>query len=268
MRTRAIVICVGSGAVTTSPIERNLVDTCTTSLHVQSVNKRNCKFAIKDMTTNSKAATKHVVAVLRDRIVKGELAPLDRIVERSLSAELNVSRTPVREALKLLEADGLIEITLHRGALVSPYRSEDADQLFDVIATLEGLAARRAAAQMTPEALQHLEEFHAAMLDHHRAGRTSDYFDLNTVIHDYIVKASENAMLIETWERLVIRARRGRYLAIMDPERLQQAVDEHESLMRALRVRDSEAAAILWEEHLRNTGRTVASVLRKAAKVS
>ena len=94
--------------------------------------------------TASTAVAEQVAATLRDRIVKGELAPFDRIVERRLSAELNVSRTPIREALKLLEADGLIEITLHRGAIVSEYRPEEAFLLFDVIAMLEGLAARAA----------------------------------------------------------------------------------------------------------------------------
>lgn len=217
------------------------------------------------MSSSQRAATEQVAAILRDRIIKGELAPLERIVERRLSAELNVSRTPVREALKLLEADGLIEINLHRGALVSEYRSEDAHNLFDVIATLEGLAAERLATRITPEGMQYLEDLHGAMLEHHRLGRTPDYFDLNTIIHDYIVGQSDNPVLVEMWERLMIRARRGRYLAIMDPERFQEAVDEHEALMRALRARDAREASKLWQQHLRNTGRTVANVLSRVA---
>ena len=142
-----------------------------------------------------------------------------------------MSRTPIREALKLLEADGLIEITLHRGAIVSEYRPEEAFLLFDVIALLESLAARRVCENITAETLQRLEDFHGEMLDHHRAGRTNDYFDINTIIHDYIVESSSNSVLIATHERLMIRARRGRFLAILNPDRLTQAVSEHEDLM-------------------------------------
>lgn len=210
----------------------------------------------------SKAAAEQVAAILRDRIVKGELAPLDRIVERRLSTELNVSRTPVREALKLLEADGLIEITLHRGAIVSEYRPEDAFVLFDVIAVLESLAARRVCETITPERLQHLEDLHGAMLDHHNAGNTNAYFDANTLIHDFIVATSANPVLIATHERLMIRARRGRFLAIMNPERLTQAVAEHEDLMHAFRNGHADDAGRVWDTHLRHTGETVADVLR------
>ncbi|MEL6808845.1 MAG: GntR family transcriptional regulator [Pseudomonadota bacterium] len=211
---------------------------------------------------NPKAGAEHVAAILRDRIVKGELAPRARIVERQLSAELDVSRTPVREALKLLEADGLIEISLHRGAIVSEFRPEDAFTLFEVIAVLEGLAAKRVCERITPDILQHLEDLHGTMLNHHKAGRTNGYFDTNTVIHDFIIQTSANPVLITTHQRLMIRARRGRYLAIMEPERLTQAIGEHEELMDAFRARQESKAAGIWETHLRHTGQTVAAVLR------
>jgi DNA-binding GntR family transcriptional regulator len=199
---------------------------------------------------------------LRDRIVKGDLAARDRIVERQLSAELDVSRTPIREALKLLEADGLIEITLHRGAVVSEYRSEEALALFDVISVLESLAARRICEAMTPSTLQHLEDLHGKMLEYHHAGRTNDYFDHNTLIHDFIIQTSANPVLITTHDRLMIRARRGRYLAILNHARLEQAVAEHQDLMQAFRQGDPDKAAQVWETHLRHTGETVSAVLQ------
>ncbi|KMW57665.1 Transcriptional regulator, GntR family [Candidatus Rhodobacter oscarellae] len=211
---------------------------------------------------NPKAGVENVASILRDRIVKGELPPRARIVERQLSAELGVSRTPVREALKLLEADGLIEISLHRGAVVSEFRPEDAVTLFEVIAVLEGLAAKRVCEIITPDILQRLEDMHSAMLDHHKAGRRNGYFDLNTAIHDFIIQTSANPVLITTHQRLMIQARRGRYLAIMEPERLAQAVDEHEDLMRAFRSGQASKAAEIWETHLRHTGQTVAAVLQ------
>ncbi len=210
---------------------------------------------------STKAVAERVAHLLRDRIVKGDLAPHDRLVERHLSAELAVSRTPIREALKLLEADGLIEISLHRGAQVAPYRSTDAQHLFDVISVLEGLAARRLAETIAPQTLDRLEDLHARMLRHHARGQATEYFDVNTVIHDTIVEACANAALAETHQRLIARARRGRFLAIMDPARLEQAVGEHEAVMEAFRARDGAEAAQVWEQHLRHTGETVAGVL-------
>lgn len=209
----------------------------------------------------SKAAAERVASILRDRIVKGELAPLDRLVERRLSAELDVSRTPVREALKLLEADGLIEITLHRGALVSVFGPDEAVHLFDVISSLESLAAERLAKTITPDSLQELEDLHGVMLEHYRLDRISDYFDTNTLIHDLIVTSCRNPIVIETHRRLIARARRGRFMAIMNRDRLDQAVGEHESLMQAFRLRDPSSAAEIWKTHLLHTGETLAEVL-------
>ncbi|MFK7837544.1 MAG: GntR family transcriptional regulator [Sulfitobacter sp.] len=210
---------------------------------------------------NTTAVAEHVAAVLRDRIVKGELAARDRIVERQLSAELDVSRTPIREALKLLEADGLIDITLHRGAIVSDYKPQDAVVLFDVISVLESLAARRVCEGMTPSTLQRLEDLHGKMLEYHRAGRTNDYFDHNTLIHDFIIQSCANPVLVTTHNRLMTRARRGRYLAILNEARLEQAFAEHEDLMQAFRDQSADSAAQIWETHLRHTGETVAAVL-------
>ncbi|MEM1075471.1 MAG: GntR family transcriptional regulator [Pseudomonadota bacterium] len=209
-----------------------------------------------------KAGAAQVADILRDRIIKGKIKAGGRLVERHLSAELNVSRTPIREALKLLEADGLIEISMHRGAIVSDYRPEDAFALFDVIAVLESLAAKRVCEIMTASLLQQLEDMHGDMLAHHAAGRRNAYFDLNTVIHDFIIRHAANPVLATTHERLMIRARRGRFLAIMNPDRLSQAVSEHETLMQMFRDGDVGQAATVWERHLRHTGETVAAALR------
>ena len=216
---------------------------------------------MQKLSENSKAAAERVASILRDRIVKGELAPLDRLVERRLSAELDVSRTPVREALKLLEADGLIEITLHRGALVSVFGPDEAVHLFDVISSLESLAAERLAATISPANLQELEDLHGTMLEHFRSDQISDYFDTNTLIHDVIVTGCGNPIVIETHRRLIARARRGRFMAIMHRDRLEQAVGEHEILMQAFRSQDPSVAAKIWKTHLLHTGETLAEVL-------
>lgn len=217
-------------------------------------------FAPKD--TDLTAVAEWVAEIVRDRIVKGQLEPGDRIVERKLSAELNVSRTPVREALKLLRADHLIEISRNRGAQVTGYSVQQALDLFDVISSLEALAAERLATVIRADQLASLEALHAQMLTFHARGAAERYFDINSEIHDAIIAGCGNPILLDSHTRFMARARRGRYMAIMDPDRLQEALREHEELMTALRNRDADAARRVWRDHLLHTGRTVAEVLR------
>lgn len=207
------------------------------------------------------ATAQWVADILRDRIVKGIYPPGSRIVERTISAELEVSRTPVREALKLIDADGLIAISRNKGAQVLRFGPEEILALFDVIASLESLAAERLAAAIDPETLDQLEEMHDRMLTYRKIGNHTDYFDTNSEIHDLIVERCGNAIVEETHRKLMARARRGRFLAIMKPERLQEAVEEHEELMQALRENDPERAARIWRTHLLHTGQTVAALL-------
>lgn len=205
--------------------------------------------------------------LLRTRIVKGELAPGERIVERTLCAELNVSRTPMREALKLLERDGLVELTQHRGARVLPFTDSEARYLFEVLEGLEGFAAELAVGRLDAINLAHLEGLHAAMVRAYNNDDKEVYFDLNSSIHAAIVTASDNPVLIATHAGLMLRAKRGRYLAIMDRGRWRQALAEHEALMAVLRCRDAAAAGSIWRQHLRHTGETLADVLRNGASV-
>ncbi len=195
-------------------------------------------------------------------VIRGALRPGERIVERRLCAVLGVSRTPMREALKLLRHDGLIEISRNRGARVASYDAEDADHLFEVIAELEGTAAAGFTRRAAPAALDRLETLHAQMLHFRREDRLDEYFDVNSAIHDLIVAEAGNPVLQESHRRLMLRARRGRYMAIMDVERWNQAVREHEALIAAIRAGAAVAARALWREHLLNTGRTVVAFLR------
>jgi DNA-binding GntR family transcriptional regulator len=211
-----------------------------------------------DMT----AVAEWVAEVLRDRIIKGALPAGARIVERKLSAELDVSRTPIREALKLLQADSLIEISRNKGAQVKTYSAQQTLELFDVIASLESLAAERLAERITEDQLDELEQLHADMLAHFRAGESDAYFDINSEIHDTILATCGNPILQQMHTKMMARARRGRFMAIMDPDRLTTAVDEHEQLMTAFRTRNSEAARQVWRQHLWNTGQSVTDVLR------
>ncbi|PTW51402.1 GntR family transcriptional regulator [Rhodovulum kholense] len=218
---------------------------------------------MSDTSLDVQASAERVADRLRDRIVKGDLPPGSRLVERKLSAELNVSRTPIREALKLLRVDGLVDISLHRGAQVVDYTAEEAEDLFDLIAVIESLAAERLAQRITADVLDRLETLHTRMLAQYEARDASTYFDTNTEIHDTIVVEAGNAVLTDSHRRVAMRARRGRFMAIFDADRWRQSVGEHETVMAAFRARDPAAAARIWRQHLRHSGESVAETLRR-----
>ncbi|WP_237763587.1 GntR family transcriptional regulator [Falsirhodobacter sp. alg1] len=212
------------------------------------------------------AVAEYAAEIIRERIIKGDLGPGARIVERKLAAELSLSRTPIREALKLLRADGLVEISRNSGARVVIHSPEEILALFDVIGVIESLAAERFAARITDAELQELETLHAEMLAYYADDNTDDYFRTNSAIHDAVIAGAHNPSLAEAHRRLIARTRHGRFMAIMNPARWRQSVDEHETLMAALRNRDALAAAEIWRAHLLHTGETTAEVLRQAAR--
>lgn len=204
----------------------------------------------------------HQVAdMLRDRIIRGDLAPGGRIIERSLCEQLHVSRTPLREALKILEREGLVELSQNKGARIISFTPSEARNLFEVIAGLESLAAEMAVSRVDETELANLEDMHERMCGHFRRREKDPYFALNSAIHERIVNISGNPVLISTHAGLTLRARRGRYIAIVDPHRWEESVEEHEELMRALRTRDAERARQIWRLHLQHTGDAVCGVL-------
>jgi DNA-binding GntR family transcriptional regulator len=208
----------------------------------------------------------HAQAVqrLHEMIVTGELPPGARLGEVALSTILGISRTPLREALKSLAAEGLVALTPRRGARVAPLRPERAVALFRVLGSLEGLAAELAATRLEARDLARLERLHARMLAHHAAGDRRAYFRLNDRIHQLVLAFADNPVLGETHARLMVEARRGRYMAIISKERWDEAVGEHTALLAAFRAGDPDRAGRIWRRHLERTGEVVEATLRAA----
>lgn len=205
-----------------------------------------------------------VAETLREMIVTGELEAGEKVPIAQLAGQLDVSPTPLREALKVLAAEGLVELLPNRGARVASYTVEDARHLFEVIAGIESLAAELAAQRMTEAERAELDALHAEMRGHFERGEKAEYFELNSRIHVRIIELARNEVLAGVHAGLMVRANRGRFLAITDPERWREAMDEHEELMAALRGRDWQRAAGIWRTHLQHTGRAVCTALAAA----
>lgn len=203
-----------------------------------------------------------VVSGIRDMIIEGELTPGPRISERALCDRFGVSRTPLREALKVLASEGLVELTPNRGARVIPLTEQDAEDMFEVMGTLEGLAGELAAQQITDEQIAELKALHYQMALHHTRRELMPYFRLNQEIHRKIFEIGRNKTLISVYRGLAGRIRRPRYLANISPARWAEALKEHEAILAALEARNGQALGGILKDHLRKTCDVVKQALR------
>lgn len=204
-----------------------------------------------------------VVSGIRDLIVEGELAPGSHIAERVLCERFGVSRTPLREALKVLASEGLIELAPNRGAHVLQLTEADVEEMFEVMGTLEALAGELAAKRITGEQLAEVKALHYQMALHHARGELMPYFRLNQEIHGKIFEVAGNRTLMNVYSGLTGRIRRARYVANISKPRWAEALEEHEQILAALDRRDGEALGAILKDHLRKTCETVKQALRE-----
>jgi DNA-binding GntR family transcriptional regulator len=200
---------------------------------------------------------------MRAMIVSGELTPGSLVQETRLSEALGVSRTPLREAMKLLAAEGLVELRPNRSPRIAKIETDRVFELFEALAGIERLAAELAAQRATDRELQRLRLLQTRMEKHHRDGRLDDYFAINGEIHGLIVRAAHNAPLREAHETLLSRAERARYLALGAERRWSNSVEEHAAILVALEARDGETAGRLLSAHVQRTGTALWEVLAK-----
>jgi DNA-binding GntR family transcriptional regulator len=199
---------------------------------------------------------------LRDFIVEGHLPPGGRIPERHLCEVFHVSRTPLREALKVLAAEGLVELLQNKGARVRQFTEKDIKDCFEVLAALESAAGRLACSRITDDEIAAIEQMHYEMYGHYMRRELPEYFRLNQAIHEKLVAASGNDALRATYRTFTARMRQLRYSAnVLASERWGQAMREHENMIDALRRRNGEELATILFEHLLNKWRATADSL-------
>ncbi|RFC65978.1 GntR family transcriptional regulator [Fulvimarina endophytica] len=206
-----------------------------------------------------------IASDLRARIIRGDLRPGQRLVERDLAEWYAISRTPVREAIHLLNIEGLVVLRPNRGAEVASMTAETARDLFAVIAELESLAAREFATRISSARLREIEARHTRMQGHFERRELEPYFAINTAIHEFIIEECGNPILVDMITSLMVRVRVGRHLALMDDGRWSEAMDEHEQMIVALRRHDPAAVAAVWRKHLLNSGRAFAEQIARAS---
>jgi DNA-binding GntR family transcriptional regulator len=197
---------------------------------------------------------------LRDMIVESRLKPGERIQELEVAQWLGVSRTPIREAIKVLTAEGLVELLPLRGAIVKAFSARDARNMLDVIAVLEEFAGHRAC-QAPQEKIDDILQKHQQMARHFEARERSAYFALNQQIHTDLIALADNDTLSLTHATLSKRMRSLRYIGNGVPIHWEAAMAEHTLMMQALAARDGDQLAQAMGDHIRNTWPRIQDVL-------
>jgi DNA-binding GntR family transcriptional regulator len=187
---------------------------------------------------------------LRDLIVQGRLTAGTRLNERLLTAQLGLSRTPLREAFKVLATEGLVELLPNRGAIVSQMDPVRLAESLAVMGALEALAGELACRTATDAQINEIRALHFEMLAYHARGDLAGYFKFNQAIHLKLVKYSGNAVLYNTYRQMNGNVRRARYMANLSKERWDAAVREHDEILAALAARDVKRLKVLLSEHL------------------
>lgn len=187
---------------------------------------------------------------LRARIFDGQLAPGSFIDEAALCADLAISRTPLREALKVLAAEGLVRHEPRRGSFVSQVTEQDLDEIFPVIALLEGRCALEATLHATDADIAALDSLHTRLQEHAAAKRITDYYAVNFQIHEAIITLANNRWLAQTIADLRKILKLARLQQLHAPGRLEQSLSEHLAVFAAIKARDGEAADAAMRTHL------------------
>jgi len=189
---------------------------------------------------------------LRTMITEGGLAPGARLNERVLCERLRVSRTPLREAFKVLAAERLIELNPNRGASVVALSRADVEQLFELMGALEGLAGQLAAERRTEAELAEIRALHFEMLAAHARRDLPAYYDFNRRIHVAISRCARNDMLAETYDSVNTRIQNLRFRSNFNQDKWDHAVREHQQMLQALEDGNGAALRAILETHLRN----------------
>lgn len=193
----------------------------------------------------------HEVAIrLRDQIFEGHLPPGSFIDEATLCTSLKISRTPLREALKVLAAEGLVRHEPRRGSFVNQITEQDLDEIFPVIALLEGRCAFEAARNASDADIAALDTLHTRLREHAQAKRIQDYYDTNYAIHEAIITLANNRWLAQAIADLRKILKLARQRQLYAPGRLEQSLGEHLAIYAALRARNAEAADVAMREHI------------------
>jgi len=211
-----------------------------------------------------RALHEQVAQRLRQMLVENRIPPGAKLNERELSEVLQVSRTPLREAIRMLAAEGLVELLPNRGAIALALSEEDVLNTFEVMAGLEAMSGELAAERIQDAELAEIRALHFEMLAAYTRRDLPAYYGLNARIHSAINAAAKNPVLTHTYNQVNARLQALRFRSNQDGEKWKTAVHEHDRMVDALAARDPQAMRAVLVSHLKNKRDVVVEQLRAA----
>lgn len=212
-------------------------------------------------TIQRKTLHSEVIATLRKMIIEGTFKPGEKIPEAWLCQELSISRTPLREALKVLASEGLIELLPNRGSQITRISRKEIAELFPIIGAMEALAGELACRNLRDGDVQTIRRLHDNMVQAFAEGDQVGYWRYNEAIHAEIFRASGNDALRALYVSLNLRIHGVRHSTRKSAEWWQQAVDEHEQMLKALEDRDGPLLSRILKDHLANKAQMILNAM-------
>ena len=198
---------------------------------------------------------------LRQLIVEGAIAPGAKLNERALAEQLHVSRTPLREAIRMLAAEGLVDLLPNRGAVAAQLSAQSIADTFEVVAGLEGQSGELAAERISEGELSEIRALHYEMLAAHTRRDLPTYYRLNATIHNQINAAARNPVLAHTYRTVNARLQALRFRSNLDESKWSRAVQEHERMIELLGARDGARLRKLLIAHVEHKRDAVLALL-------
>ena len=216
---------------------------------------------------SDRPAREMVMLTLRQAILTGRFMPGDRLMEIQLAMQMGVSRTPVREAIKNLNAEGLVEMIPNKGAYVSSISEKGVMDVLEVRRTLEGLAVSRAVRRIDGEGLKELNEARLDCVRASSAGEIHEMAEADIRFHDVILGSTGNDRLVEIMNNLADRIYRYRYEFIKDPSHHPAILLEHDKVYEAILDRNEDLAVTAMQTHIDQQAKGIIMSLRGSGAV-
>ncbi len=204
-----------------------------------------------------------VFDAIKEAILTGRLKPGERLMEVQLAEEMGVSRTPVREAIRKLELEGLVVMVPRKGAYVSGLTLKDAAEVFEIRSSLEGLAAALAAERITDDEIKTLDEILNDIAKAREEGDAETIVKKDMEFHQNLFKASRNKRLAQIIYNLKEQIDRFRIQSLSNPDRVKKLLSEHKAILDAIKKGDAESAERLAKAHIYESEYNVMNMLRK-----
>lgn len=214
------------------------------------------------------ALYQEVAERLRQRIFSHELKPGTWVDEQALAEHYGISRTPLREALKVLASEGLVTLKPRRGCYVTEISERDLDDIFSVIRLLEGQCARDAAARATDADRAELERIHAQLEAAARKNDINGFFEANQAFHRALQDIADNRWLLQVIEDLRKVIKLSRHHSLFSEGRLEQSLSEHRAILGALLARDPERTELSMREHIDSGRKALARIAHARSEVA